>query len=113
MKHGNTKKPTKINFSPFDYTVHYLPAVDPINHGETSRDAKEIVIKNKGNPQSIQETVVHECLHVLLEDLISMARAHSGGSEEAEEATIRVLSPRLLQWIQNNPELMKYLQRKE
>jgi len=71
------------------------------NHGETSRDKKEILLFDNGNEEVLKETTMHECLHALVEDLF--------GSDKKEEKFIRLFSPRLMQFLRDNPELLDWL----
>jgi hypothetical protein len=53
-------------------------------------------------------TLLHECLHVLLDDVIYSTQGLN--NEDKEEAMIRLLSPRLLAFLKDNKDLVKFLQ---
>lgn len=120
MKNGNIKKktkirPTRIYFAPFDYSVHYSTSIGADNHGETNRDTKEMTVQVGISEPITKETVVHESCHVLVEDLINFVRNYNTDAkdDEVEEAFVRIFSPRLFQYIQNNPALMQYIMKKD
>lgn len=111
---GITKKinrPGKVRFTPFDYKVHWTKAQGASTHGETSLDKKEILMNEGSTLESTQETLCHESCHVLLEDLIHMIRCYEGKDDDAEELFTRIFSPRLFQFLRDNPEWIKFVTR--
>lgn len=83
-------------------------------HGETFTDNKEICIATKYAPQEVQDTVMHEFLHAIMEDLFEslFPDLDETMASKKEEAFTRLLTPRMLQFIQENPKWIKYLQKK-
>lgn len=108
---GRIKRPDKLRFAPFDYKLHWTKAKGASTHGETSLDKKEILMNEGSTLESTQETLLHESLHVLLEDLVHMTRAYEGKDDEAEEQLVRILSPRLFQFLRDNPAFIKFITR--
>jgi len=87
----------------FDWKVRFLPYMDEIgNHGDTDFDKKEIRIDSTMISANKKETLLHEILHVCLED--------SGHMDEAlEEKVIRIISPRLIHILAENADLRDYI----
>lgn len=100
--------PKTLKIGPFTYSVSLEKGSGRSNHGETSLETKEIFVQDSGNLQVVKETLQHEILHALLEDVVDAVR-NAKDNEEAEETLIRFLSPRLLSFSQDNPKAAKYL----
>ena len=83
--------------------------------GETTTDNKEILVSMKHNEQVIQDTVSHEMLHGLLEDIFEtlFPDIEEHLLSKKEEAFVRLFNPRFLQFIQDNPKWIKYLAQKK
>lgn len=110
---GTTKKaknrPDTLFFTPFKYKLHWTTAKGSSSHGETSLDKKEIILNEGSTKEAAQETLVHEALHVLCEDLIPVVINYEGKEEDAEETFIRLLSPRLYSFLKLNPAFVNYI----
>lgn len=98
----------KVKINGFDWKINYVKSKVADRFGETNMSAKEITIFDSGNDQITKETLQHEILHVLLEDLIPIINKISN-EEEAEETLIRLVSPRLYACMNDNPKLAEYL----
>lgn len=77
-------------------------------HGETNTDSKQIVVYSNENEEVVRETLQHEILHALLEDIIATIKDLEG-EDKIEEQLIRLLSPRLMSFAVENPKLARYL----
>ncbi len=98
----------KVKINGFDWKIIYAKAKVADRFGETNLSSKEITIFSTDNEQIIKETLQHEILHVLLEDIIPIIVKISD-DEVAEETLIRLVSPRLFTCMKENPKLSEYL----
>ena len=98
----------KVRINGFDWKILYGKSAVADRFGETNMSAKEITIFSTGNDQITRETLQHEILHVLLEDLIPII-SKIPDDEVCEETLIRLVSPRLFACMQDNPKLSEYL----
>jgi hypothetical protein len=105
----------KAKIGAFYYKVIETAFKNQFTHGETSVDNKEIIIYSWRNSQIVKDTCVHEFLHALLDGIcISLfPDLDEDAVDKKEEALIQLLAPRLLQFIQDNPKWIKYLQQKK
>jgi hypothetical protein len=98
------RMPAKVTLQPHTYTVLRKRRADmPLIDGEkpngyVDADALEIGILKGLRLSKAQELLVHENLHPLWPQGFGF-----------EEEIITQLAPRLLQWLQDNPELVQYL----
>ena len=102
------KLPTSIKIGPFNYKLIKSESHMTDAHGHTSLENKEIVIYKSANFEAMRETLQHELLHVLLEDIVSTIK-EIDDADKMEEQLIRLLSPRLMSLAQDNQELAKFL----
>jgi Zn-dependent peptidase ImmA (M78 family) len=102
------KKPSKCKISPYSYTIKYVNMQGEDDHGKTLIDMKEIYLNKDTIEQVQQETMLHECLHALLEDCTALKNDYKD-VDEREEDLIRYLSPRLLSFLRDNPSILKYI----
>lgn len=103
------KRPNKFKLGIFNWRINYLD-VEHENHGETLMDTREIniVIRHKSE-QVIKDTLLHECLHVCLEDVIDTAAKIEDKPSVIEEQIVRLLTPRLHSIFADNKELREYI----
>jgi len=103
------KRPQEFNLGTFHWTIKYLD-IESDCHGETLKDSREIhiIIRNK-TEQVMKDTLLHECLHVVLEDIIEGAVKIDDKPDVIEEHIVRLLTPRLHELFTNNTELNKYI----
>lgn len=81
--------------------------------GETCTDTKQIRINSHNNSlETLQDTVLHECLHALLEDIMESIDSIEK-VDDKEEQLIRLLTPRLRSFICDNPEWIKWIWKKK
>lgn len=111
-KKGVLKLPYKnVKIGPFLYKVLMSTFKSGV-HGETNTDTKQIQFSEQTNIEVLQDTFLHECLHALCEDIIdsidSIDKAH-----DKEEQLVRLLSPRLLLFIKENPKWIEWLWKKK
>ncbi len=98
--------PHKIKLGYFVYSLrleqHVIGNGDELCYGLTDFERMEIQIDAKQSTQMQRETLFHELLHVALHDCGLV-------ESDLEEKLIRVISPRVMQFMQDNPELVKVL----
>lgn len=92
----------------FTYTIELHDASVSDNHGDTCLEKKKINLFDNGNSEVLKETLLHEFLHTLLEDVLRTIKDIESPAEQ-EEQLIRILSPRLMAWGQDNPELLDFI----
>jgi Zn-dependent peptidase ImmA (M78 family) len=100
-------KRIKVGCFTYDIVVAQVRASD--NHGETDRSNKEIFLSDCGNIEVVKETLLHELLHALLEDAQEFGIF---ADDNHEERLIRLLSPKLMSVMLDNPKLVEYLWKK-
>jgi hypothetical protein len=101
-----SKRPSNLKAGFFNYSVDFIVPSFGGEHGETDRENKTIHIYDRGSEELNRETLLHEILHVAHDDAFVFEGEHA---DEAEERSIRILSPKLMQYFRDNPELTKYL----
>lgn len=97
---------------PFNYKIIYSEARFSDTHGVTCTSNKEIIIYRDNNLEAVRETLQHELLHALLEDICASVKDLED-PDKMEEQLIRLLSPRLLDFAQENQELVEFLWKKK
>lgn len=107
---GRTKKPNTVFLTPFNYDVIWTKSRGNSSHGETSTDLKQITINPVGPEEATKETLIHEICHVLVEDLIDVLLHTELKADDAEELFIRLMSPRIYEFIKHNNEITSYIQ---
>lgn len=96
----------KVGFYTYNIEIHDEKISD--NHGETHRDSKEILLFDNGNEEVMRETAQHEALHALCEDIFATIKDIEK-TDDQEEQFIRLFSPRLMQFLIDNPEFRDWL----
>ena len=106
------KRPTKFVLGVFNWKINYLD-VEHEAHGETLHDTREIniIIRNKSE-QVIKDTLLHECLHVCMEDIVDTTSKIEDKAFIIEEQIIRLFTPRLHSIFSDNPKLRDYIFKK-
>ena len=103
------KRPTAFKLGTFDWTIQYL-SVEHEHHGDTDKDKRLIrVFVKDSEEQVIKDTLLHECLHVVFEDITETAFRMDAKADEVEEQMIRLLTPRVHSLFTDNVELREYL----
>jgi len=79
--------------------------------GLTERDHAHISITNDPRipDEMLRETLLHELLHVVLDNTLPLSAGLNNNAEDIEENLIRVVSPRLFHLFNENPELLHYI----
>jgi hypothetical protein len=109
MTKKKPERPTKFKLGTFNWTIKYLDIESDV-HGETLTDSKEIhIITRNKTEQLMKDTLLHECLHVVLEDIVDTAVKIDDKPEVIEEHIVRLLTPRLHEMFTNNKELNAYI----
>lgn len=98
--------PNKIKVGPFSFKVNHIDGlrnVDDVRlHGRHDSVFKIIDIEKKQCEQMKKETLIHECLHAM----IDVAGLDFKG---LEEAYVTAMSPIIFGWIQDNPKTVKWI----
>lgn len=109
MENSNIARPTSFRLGTFDWKVNYLD-IESETHGETHKSTREINITCRAySEQVIKDTLLHECMHVVLEDIIDTTCKMEGAASEVEEQLVRLVTPRLHELFTNNVELREYI----
>lgn len=102
------KRPKSIQIGAFTYKVIYHRRIGKLM-GQADKDKKRIDIWKHESKQVLRDTILHEILHILMEDVIDTIEKMNCESEDKEESVIRILTPRLLQLILDNPSFISWL----
>lgn len=100
-------KVIKAKLGGFEYRVIFRHDSDD-DFGKTCLAEKTIWINDRYSKQVQRETLLHELLHVALEDcpLVEFPIDKKG---DMEEALVRFISPRMFQFLQDNPKLKQFI----
>lgn len=97
----------KLKLGAFEYDLIYRHDSDD-DCGKTCLHDKTIWINTRFNSQIQQETLMHELLHVALEDC-SLLEHPIDKKDDMEEAMVRFISPELYQFFKDNRVLIKLI----
>jgi len=105
------KKPTKFKSGYFNWKIYWSDEVAEELYGKTDTSTKTVTIYKCANEQMTRETLLHELLHVVMEDKAEAVFNFDPDKKEydKEENLIRLISPVLMQLLADNPELVKFL----
>lgn len=101
------KLPKFIKFGALTYKV--------VKHRKTTKDLgetdfnKRVIHIWKQEACEVPNTLAHECLHMVLEDIIKSIMSDKKSVEDFEEDLVRLATPRFLTLLRENPELLEYL----
>ena len=98
-----------IKIGNFTYKVLASPFSGSENAGETCVHTKEIVVYKDANKETVQDTIMHEALHAICEDLFEAILPPDSNHEKVEESFVRLATPRILRFLQENPKWTRYL----
>lgn len=103
------KRPIKAKINGFTWKVEYVD-LDHDNFGETDKSQKKIYIYTKGkSEQIVSETLLHEIGHAVMDDLADVIfHLDYDKNYDKEEQLIRLLCPRIFQFMQENPDFFHY-----
>jgi Zn-dependent peptidase ImmA (M78 family) len=104
------KRPTDFRVNGFNWEIKYVD-IDHETFGETDKDKKIVYIYTKDRSDQINhETLVHELFHAVLDDLADVIfHLDYDKNSDKEEQAIRLVTPRIIQFMQNNKHIMKYI----
>ncbi len=98
--------PNKIKVGPFSFRVDHVLDLREENgqrlHGRHDSVYKTIEVSKRQCEQMKKETLIHECLHAM----IDVAGLDFKG---LEEAYVTAMSPIIFGWIQDNPKTVKWI----
>lgn len=98
--------PNKIKIGPFTFKVNHVLDLREENgqrlHGRHDSVFKVIDIEKKQCEQMKKETLIHECLHAM----IDVAGLDFKG---LEEAYVTAMSPIIFGWIKDNPKTITWI----
>lgn len=99
-----------VSIHPFKYALKYPRNKSSDNHGTTDRGNKEICIYPHKNKQAERDTLLHEIVHALLhESNLLREEDDRDDREKKEEEFVLRFTPRLLAFLQDNPQIINYL----
>lgn len=105
--------PDHVDIGPFRYTItsdelarlRMQEAPQTLLLGHTDLDNLTVTLSEKLPASQARETLMHELLHVVCD----VTGLHTEWGNRKEERIVRRLSPMLLELLQRNPDLVKYL----
>ena len=97
--------PSKIKIGCFNYSVIKNNNMMSNEIGQTKVDKLVIELNPIFPDEILRETLLHECLHAILNDTFII-------DDEVEEKIIRVLSPKIMQMMEDNKDLVDFLFKK-
>lgn len=105
------RKPTKFKSGCYTWKIFWSEELADEMYGKTDSSIKTITIYKCANEEMIRETLLHELLHVVMEDKAEAVFNFDPDKKEydKEENLIRLISPVLMQLINDNPELVRFL----
>jgi hypothetical protein len=86
-----------------------------IKHRKASKDLgncdynKRVIDLWKQEPCELPNSLIHECLHACLEDIIKSIMNDKKTVDDFEEDLVRLITPRFMGLLKDNPELLEYL----
>lgn len=98
----------KARIGCFNYDIEIYKDDVSDNHGDTCLEKKKINLFFNGNKEVLKETLQHEILHALCEDVFKTIKDVEDIAEK-EEQFIRIFSPRLMCFVQDNQELANFI----
>lgn len=103
------KRPATFKLGTFDWEIKYLDVEGDL-HGDTDKDKRVIrIFTSSSTEQVIKDTLLHECLHVVFEDITETAFKMDAKADEIEEQMVRLITPRLHSLFTDNEELREYI----
>ena len=103
-------KPTKFKSGFYTWKIIWSEEKVEDCFGKTDIGSKSIIIYSQDNAEIERETLLHEILHVALDDKCDAIFGSEGGKfDEKEETLIRLLAPVMMQILCDNRELQNFL----
>ena len=108
------RKPTKFKCGCYNWQIYWSQEEADEMYGKTDSSTKVVTIYKCKNDEITRETLLHELLHVVMEDKAEAIFNFDSDSKnyDKEENLIRLISPVLMQLIMDNPELFDFLSKK-
>ena len=108
------RKPTKFKCGCFTWKIYWSEEEADEIYGKTDTHTKTVTMYAHKNQEIVRETLLHELLHVVMEDKAEAVFNFDPDKKEydKEENLIRLISPVLMQLIIDNPELVDFLSKK-
>lgn len=105
------KKPTKFKSGCFNWKIYWSEEQADEIYGKADTHTKTVTIYKHKNEEMLIETLLHELLHVVMEDKAEAIFNFDPDKKDfdKEENLIRLISPVLMQLINENPELIRFL----
>ena len=105
------RKPTKFKAGCYNWQIYWSQEEAEEMYGKTDSHTKTVTIYKCKNEEITRETLLHELLHVAMEDKAEAVFTFDPDKKEydKEENLIRLISPVLMQIIVDNPELWQFL----
>ena len=105
------RKPTKFKAGCYSWQIYWSQEEAEEMYGKTDSHNKVVTIYKCKNDEILRETLLHELLHVVMEDKAEAVFNFDPDKKEydKEENLIRLISPVLMQIINDNPELWQFL----
>lgn len=105
--------PRRVYVHPHTYSLAIdrdgrLDELEDLN-GLCDFDRQRIWVKTPQTPGMERDTVLHEVLHAVFDQLDVKRRMKEEVGKEFEEDVVYALAPRLLAVLKDNPGLVKYL----
>lgn len=103
------KVPKRIKSGPFSLTTEDDPARLKDVSGDAALFTKEckLIYDGKQAPSYLRDSVLHECLHSAYQQTPLLDVSEEGN--EREEKVVQAITPRLLDLLRDNPNLVRFL----
>jgi hypothetical protein len=82
---------------------------DDAVYGMSSSKLGRILLSKELSPDQMRETLIHEVLHAIWKQTSLVDRYPDQDEDSEGEKIIKDLSPRIYQWIMDNPEVIEWL----
>ena len=105
------KKPVKFKSGCFNWKIKWSEETAEELYGKTDHTTKTVTIYQCASDEVTRETLLHELIHVVLEDKVEAIFNFDPDKKDfdKEENLVRLVSPALMQLINDNPELVRFL----
>jgi hypothetical protein len=100
--------PRNIKANSFEYKVIKKRAAGK-DFGETDLNRKTVEIYPHESKEMLDDTLIHESLHMLLDDMFAAVLKSEKSAFDKEEDCIKLLTPRLRSWIKDNIKLLEFI----
>ena len=104
-------RPKSFKLHGYKWKIKYddSETLDGEDLGMTRTDTFEVDIATKNLPEmTIRDTLLHELLHVVMNDVIEVVKSKMS-KDEIEEMIVRGLTPKIMQLFSDNKRLTSYI----